>query len=81
MADRGSAPCDGIVGDPAVTALIDSRGKLINAQVGEKLRAEKDNMAKRTKHPRTPKPQSRKNVPIKTSFHNCGPHNINSSAK
>ena len=27
-------------GDPAVTALIDSRGKLTNAQVGEKLRAE-----------------------------------------
>ena len=25
-------------GDPAVTALIDSRGKLTNAQVGEKLR-------------------------------------------
>jgi hypothetical protein len=43
-------------GDPAVTALIDSRGKLTNAQVGEKLRAEKDSMAKRTKHPRTPKP-------------------------
>ena len=29
-------------GDPAVTALIDSRGKLTNAQVGEKLRAEID---------------------------------------
>jgi RimJ/RimL family protein N-acetyltransferase len=28
------------VGDPAVTALIDSRGKLTKAQVGEKLRAE-----------------------------------------
>ena len=27
-------------GDPAVTALIDSRGKLTNAQVGEKLRAQ-----------------------------------------
>ena len=27
-------------GDPAVTALIDSRGKLTNTQVGEKLRAE-----------------------------------------
>jgi hypothetical protein len=27
-------------GDPAVTALIDSRGKLTTAQVGEKLRAE-----------------------------------------
>jgi ribosomal-protein-alanine N-acetyltransferase len=27
-------------GDPAVTALIDSRGKLSNAQVEEKLRAE-----------------------------------------
>jgi hypothetical protein len=27
-------------GDPAVTALIDSRGKLTNAQVGEKLRTE-----------------------------------------
>ena len=27
-------------GDRAVTALIDSRGKLTNAQVGEKLRAE-----------------------------------------
>src|SRR5271169_2052101 len=27
-------------GDPAVTALIDSRGKLTSAQVGEKLRAE-----------------------------------------
>ena len=27
-------------GDPAVTALIDSRGKLTKAQVGEKLRAE-----------------------------------------
>src|SRR5271170_2540831 len=27
-------------GNPAVTALIDSRGKLTNAQVGEKLRAE-----------------------------------------
>jgi RimJ/RimL family protein N-acetyltransferase len=27
-------------GDPAVTALIDSRSKLTNAQVGEKLRAE-----------------------------------------
>jgi ribosomal-protein-alanine N-acetyltransferase len=27
-------------GDPAVTALIDSRGKLTEAQVGEKLRAE-----------------------------------------
>ena len=40
MADRGSAPCDGIVGDPAVTALINSRGKLTNAKVGEKLRAE-----------------------------------------
>jgi hypothetical protein len=40
MADRGSAPCYGIVGDPAVTALIDSRGKLTNAQDGEKLRAE-----------------------------------------
>jgi hypothetical protein len=28
------------VGDPTVTALIDSRGKLTNAQDGEKLRAE-----------------------------------------
>ena len=28
------------MGDPAVTALIDSRGKLSDAQVGEKLRAE-----------------------------------------
>jgi hypothetical protein len=29
-----------LCGDPAVTALIDSRGKLTQAQVGEKLRAE-----------------------------------------
>jgi hypothetical protein len=26
-------------GDPAVTALIDARGKLIEAQIGEKLRS------------------------------------------
>ena len=40
MADRGSAPRDGIVGDPAVTVLIDSRGKLTEAQVHERLYAE-----------------------------------------
>jgi RimJ/RimL family protein N-acetyltransferase len=40
MADRGSASRDGIVGRPAVTALIGSRGKLTEAQVQEKLYAE-----------------------------------------
>jgi hypothetical protein len=40
MADRGSAPCDGILGGSTATALIDSHGKLSKAQVGEKLRAE-----------------------------------------
>jgi RimJ/RimL family protein N-acetyltransferase len=40
MADRGAAPCEELWGDPAVTALIASRGKLTDAQVGEKLRAE-----------------------------------------
>src|SRR5271155_52804 len=40
MADRGSPLAMELWGNPAVTALIDSRGKLTDAQVGEKLRAE-----------------------------------------
>ena len=40
MADRASAPCDGIVGRSRRHALIDSRGKLTTAQVGERLCAE-----------------------------------------
>ena len=40
MADRGSAPCDGIVGRSRRHALIDSRSKLTMAQVGERLCAE-----------------------------------------
>jgi hypothetical protein len=62
MADRESAPCDGIVGDPAVTALIDSRGKLTNAQAGEKLRAEIERERSR------PKPEDNQQRNIANGF-------------
>jgi hypothetical protein len=35
----GEIAAVGMGGDPAVTALIDARGKLIKAQIGEKLRS------------------------------------------
>jgi hypothetical protein len=49
-------------GDPAVTALIDFRGKLTDAQVGEKLRAEIERERSR------PKPEDNQQRNIANGF-------------